>query len=80
MNDDPYKQSTRTPPMGSVVTMRIADDRGTWIGTAHVFHSGRALARDDRHGLTSWHDSLEKAIAEVRRRVRCKDRVEAVCP
>ena len=79
MNDDPYKQSTSTP-VGNVATFRIRDERDTAIGTAHLFASGRAWARDDRHGICSWHDSLELAITEVRRRVRCKDRVEAMHP
>lgn len=80
MNDDPYKQTTRTPSVGSVEMVRIRDERDTAIGTAHLFASGRAWARDDRHGICSWHDSLELAITEVRRRVRCDARVEAVCP
>ncbi|MBK8241650.1 MAG: hypothetical protein IPK74_39585 [Deltaproteobacteria bacterium] len=80
MTNDPYCTATAVPSMGSVALVRIRDEGGTAIGSAHLFASGRAWARDDRHGLTSWHDSLELAIAEVRRRCLCAARHEAVCP
>lgn len=79
VTDDPYIPNVRVPSVGSIETVRVRDTGGTAIGVVHLFASGRAWARDDRHGMTSWHDSLKKAVAEVRRRTRCATRLEA-CP
>ncbi len=68
--------NVRVPSVGSIETVRVRDTGGTAIGVV-LFASGRAWARDDRHGMTSWHDSLKKAVAEVRRRTRCATRLEA---
>lgn len=67
--------------MSSTPMVRVKDVGGSSVGTVLLFvGQRRAWARDDRHGLTSWHDDVWSAIDEVRRRAACVQRHEAVCP
>lgn len=57
---------------------RVLRPDGTAIGTVNPGPDGY-VARDDRHGITTKHDTIEEACAAVLDRVRARDRKTAEC-